>query len=356
MHHGSLRYQTIALLAAVLCYFSACDQPEFEVAQGQKILMDTFVSVRVFLQGGQDKAPAEAAIADAWHEMARLDTMLSSYRDDNEMARVNRAAHAGPAALSQEMLAILKRSLELSGQTAGAFDVTVGELTHLWGFGRKPAMPASEQIAQALSGVGFRFLQLDTIGSTIQFSRENTELDLGGIAKGAIIDAAFGILKDAGFDDFLIDAGGDLRMSASTLTAGKRNVWVTHPRKQGEFFARFELDNGAVATTGDYERFFYEEGKKYHHIIDPATGFPSHQAVSTTVIANDAMTADALATAFFILGPQKAIAIAEQLAGVEAMVVFENGQHLEALATKNLAPKIQFLDTDAKDKNSDTEN
>jgi thiamine biosynthesis lipoprotein len=330
----------------IFLVFHACDQPDFEVVKSQKIMMDTYVSVRIFLQKGSSTTQAEKDLQRVWREMAALDSLLSNYREDHEIAAIIRFAAKRPVRISHHTRELLLKAQEISELTSGAFDITVGSLTKLWGFGRNPAVPSPPEIEDVLKSVDFKFLQIDSLGSTISFRKAKTAIDVGGIAKGAIIDAAFHTLRRLGYTDFLVDAGGDLRMAAGELTAGKRNTWVVHPREPGEFFARFQLDRGAVATTGDYERYFFENDIRYHHIIDPSTGYPAQSAISTTVVAPDATTADALATAIFILGPTKGIALAEQLPNIEAMVVFEGSQDLEVRMTPGLAGKIIFLNKD----------
>ncbi|MFQ5627675.1 MAG: FAD:protein FMN transferase [bacterium] len=305
--------------------------------------MDTYVSISIYLPRNAPRKQCEKDLEQIWQEMSALDSLFSNYRDDNEISAINKNARKREVAITQRTLEMLKTAQRVSEITNGAFDVTVGSLTKTWGFGRDPTVPTQKEIDADLESVGFRFLQLDTIDSTIKFSKRETRIDVGGIAKGAIIDAAYHSLQARGYRDFLIDAGGDLRMAASGLTSGKRNIWVVHPRRPGEFLARFPLDNGAVATTGDYERFFVENGKRFHHIIDPSTGYPSSRAVSATVVAPNATMADAFATAFFILGPKSGIALAEKLPDIEAMIVFEDNQELHPRFTQYLANKVEIL-------------
>lgn len=343
MHKTHFQRCTFFYSLFIFILLQACGQPKFEIIESQKILMDTYVFIRIFLPKGSTKTKAERDLECVWQEIVALDSLFSNYRDDNEIAAINKLAVEKSCKISQRTLELLLKAQSVSEVTSGAFDITVGSLTKLWGFGREPAVPSPLAIENLLKSVSFKFLQIDTLVSTISFRKANTEIDIGGIAKGAIIDAAFNTLRKLDYTDFLIDAGGDLRMMTSDLTAGKRNIWVVHPREQGEFFARFQLDNGAVATTGDYERFFIEKNKRYHHIIDPSTGYPANRAISTTVVAPDATTADALATAIFILGPAKGIALAEQLSNIEAMVIFEGSEDLDIRMTQKLADKMVFL-------------
>lgn len=322
-----------------------CGGPDFEVVSERRILMDTYVAINVYAPRGSDQQAIRQQLDLVWRRTAALDSLFSNYRDDSETAHINHRAGQQPVKVSPVMFGLLQRAQEISALSNGAFDITVGRLVELWGFGRETAVPAPDSLAAYLANVGSAFMHLQPNDSTIGFDRPGIHIDVGGIAKGAIIDSIYQMLAEAGYQDFMIDAGGDLRMRASDLTAGRRNVWITHPRREGSFLARFKLDNGAVATTGDYERFFLREGRRYHHILDPKTGMPSDKAVSVTVVAQDAVTADALATAFFVMGPNSSLALARQLPGIEAMIVTEDGNGLRFHLSDSLASQVHFLDS-----------
>lgn len=305
--------------------------------------MDTFVSIAIYLPRGSETAAPKHDLENVWQEMAALDSLLSNYRDDNLVARINAQAAIHPVALPPWMLGLFKTALRITAASGGAFDITIGSLTNLWGFGRSPKVPAKREISHALQSVGTHFLHLDSVGSTISLENQGTTVDLGGIAKGAIIDAVYTRLRAMGYTDFLIDAGGDLRMAAGSLTRGRRYVWIVHPRRDDAFFARFRLDSGAVATTGDYERRFTQDGVVYHHVLDPSTGYPARNAISATVIAPDATTADALATACFVLGPRAGIALAERFPDVDALIIRQEGDRFRVACTAKLKKRIEFL-------------
>jgi thiamine biosynthesis lipoprotein len=174
-------------------------------------------------------------------------------------------------------------------------------------------------------------------------------IDLGGIAKGYAVDLALTKLAALGFADVMVEAGGDLRAAASELTEGQRNIWVRHPRKPDQFFARFAMSSGAVATSGDYERFFEHEGRRYHHILNPRTGYPAGtlsgeiQTVGATVTAPTSMLADAFATAIFVLGPERGIALANRLEEIEAMIIFFEQGNLRWRASNEFMNKLKIL-------------
>lgn len=335
-----------AISLSLCCLSISCQTAPFEVVKANRVMMDTVVSIHLFLPPGRSRSAAQDALEAVWRRIAALDSLFSNYREDNEVAMLNRLAHTVPVMVSARMYAVLRKAVEVDSLSKGAFDISVGGLTAAWGFGRQPAVPPDEVLQKAREGVGRGMVQFNTVDSTLVLPHAATRIDLGGIAKGAIIDVACRMLQEAGFRDYLVDAGGDLRMQSSRLTAGQRHIWITHPRRDG-FFARFRQDTGAVATTGDYERYFEQNGKKYHHVINPFTGYPARKAISATVLAQDAMTADALATALFILGPREGIALAERLPGLEAVILAEKKGRLVYSVSSGLADRLEIVDGEA---------
>ncbi len=170
-----------------------------------------------------------------------------------------------------------------------------------------------------------------------------TRLDLGGIAKGYAADAAMEVLRRHGFFDAQVDAGGDLRTLATKQTQGKRKVYVRHPILGDAFYGRFPMDEGAVATSGDYERFFEEDGVRYHHLLDPKTGMPAAGCRSVTIVGSDAMTCDALATAVFVLGPEQGLLLIESLPKTEGVILYEEHGILKEKISSGLAPIFEHL-------------
>ncbi len=276
--------------------------PLFQVS-ATKYLLGTQVDIIAL---GQDIRAAKTACYFAFREMERIEALLSSHRPDSEISRINRQAAHRPVHVSQETFAILQRALEYSRRFGGLFDVTIGPLTTLWGFNedRDIRVPDSTAVARLLPLVNFRNLQLDPADTSVRFARPGMRIDLGGIAKGYAIDRAAATLKAHGISRFLINAGGDIFASGRKAEGQKWRIGIKHPRRPGELLAAFELSDSAVATSGDYERFVILDGLRYHHILDPRTGYPARSDQSVTVIAATAEEADAAATALFIRGWQ----------------------------------------------------
>jgi thiamine biosynthesis lipoprotein len=226
---------------------------------------------------------------------------------------------------------VLKASIRYHALSGGSFDITAGPLIRLWGFigGRRKA-PSDKEIAFARSLLGTEKLELDPVSSTARLPAKGMEVDLGGIAKGYAVDRAVEVLKSAGVVRAVVNAGGDLFVlgGASECPEGI-HVGIRHPLAEGKLLGWTAVREGAVATSGSYENYFIKDGRVYSHIIDPGTGYPVEGVLSATVLASTAMEADALATAFFVMGPEKGVELAEKLPRVEAMIVYTRGGHKE---------------------------
>jgi thiamine biosynthesis lipoprotein len=290
---------------------------------------------------------------------------MSSYREDSEVAAINRCgALGGEIVVSAEIDTVLRMAQWAAKISAGAFDVTVAPILRLWGFGTDSAgVPTPEKIAAHLPLVNFHDMALATAATNgtfgvkqrrVRFRQPGMAIDLGGVAKGHAVDHGLAVLAQAGVRDAMITAGGDLHAVASPMTRGRRYIWIRHPRvdtvsntaigaEKKKFFGRFRLDDGAVSTSGDYERFFIKDGRRYHHIIDPHNGYPAAKAVSATVIAKTSIQADALSTALFVMGPERGIALADSLPEVEAMIIYLEGEKLQWRATAALQEKLEIF-------------
>lgn len=340
-----------------------CQAPAPHTVARTRVLMDTAITLKIFLSDQKDEQLATACIDSAFIALTRLDSSLSSYRQDSEIASVNR--NTQPARVSATLDSLLRMAQEVSRNTGGAFDITIAPVLRLWGFGTDTLdVPTDAEITSRLPLVNFRHLKLrqesaphaltslPTNTSFMSFEQPGMAIDLGGIAKGYAADVAARIFSQHGFQDYLIAAGGDLHMAATTLTAGQRHIWIKHPRKSEQFFARFRLDRGAVSTSGDYERYFEREGKRYHHILDPITGYPAGfnrtgaQLVSVTVVANRTIYSDAFATAFFVMGLERGLTLAEQLPELEAVFVFIGEGKLQWRATSGLKDELEIIETE----------
>jgi FAD:protein FMN transferase len=282
--------------------------------------MGTVVEIKVW---SADDARARAAIGEAFDEIARIERLMTTWRDDSDISRLNAAAGVTPVTVSPETLECIERSLEFSRRSHGAFDVTYYALKGLWKFDQdlEPKLPDPVELKRRIKLIDYRKLVVDHGKRTLFLKEKGMAVNLGGIAKGYAVDRATAILRKRGFPDAIVQAGGDLMLSGSK--SGK--PWmagIRDPRgPRDAYFARAPVTDHAFSTAGDYERFFFVDGKRYHHIIDPKTGYPATRARSVTIFAPDATTADGLDDPLLILGPKEGLAIVDAMPGVGAVIV-----------------------------------
>lgn len=284
-------------------------------------VMGTKLEIKVL---GDDAEQLDRATEAAVREIRRVEDLMTDWRD-SELTRLNDAAGKGPRKVPTELASIVSRAVEMHKLTGGAFDVTYAAVGALWDFKKRPAVvPDAEAIRGALRFVDASRVQVDPLKSTVQLP-EGMRLGLGGIAKGYGVDRAMAMLVEHGVRDAIVDAGGDLKVLGKKF--GKPwEIAIRHPRDRGRAMALLRLSNTCVVTSGDYERFFEKDGKRYHHIIDPRSGYPSTGCLSATVVAQNAEFADSLATALCVLGPEEGLRLVERLRRVEALVVGMDGK------------------------------
>jgi thiamine biosynthesis lipoprotein len=299
----------------------------------------------------RDKTDAAVAALDL---VDVLESQLTVYRETSEVADINRRAGREPVVVEEGLYQLAKRAAALSNQTHGAFDITAGRLSKVWGFYRRQAsMPTLEEVEEALKTVGSRHLQFDDATRSLRFLQPGLELNLGAIGKGYALDRAADALLASGISDFLIHGGNSsvlARGSRHNAECGMRNAeseedsdshsalhtphsalspgWsiaLRHPLKPDVRLAEFSLYDQALGTSGSGTQFFHYQGKRYGHIIDPRSGWPAEQVLSATVIAPTAEQADALSTAFYVMGIEPARAYCEEHPDIAALLVTQSG-------------------------------
>lgn len=327
-HPGKKRLNPIVYALVVASVFALLAVPfllEEEEAGSivySRVLMGT--TVEITLWGGDEKVLDRAAGA-AFTEIARLEDIFSSYRPGSDVSRVSRNAGKGPVEVSPEVVEVVQTALRISEISGGAFDPTVGALAGLWGWsGESGVAPPVEEVEGLLPLVDYRKVSVDRAKNTVELEEPGMVLNLGGVAKGYIVSKAIEKLKAGGAERGIIKAGGDL---AVFQTRGRRPfvIGIKHPREEASLMGRVEVVSGAVTTSGDYERYFIEDGVRYHHILDPSTGYPARGTMSVTVVAEEPVLADALSTAVFVMGSKEGLGVIEGFSGVEAVVVDSDG-------------------------------
>lgn len=291
-------------------------------------IMGTRIVVELW---AENRDQGDAAIEAVLGEMRRIDTDMSTYKPASEVSIVNARAAATPVRISQELFELLTNALEYSRITDGAFDITYASVGYLYDF-RGHVRPTQTQIERALPGINYRHVLLDPKARTVKFSQAGVRIDLGGIGKGHAVDQGIRVLQSRGIAHALVTAGGDSRIIGDRF--GKPwVVGIRHPDRKEEVIARIPLEDAAISTSGDYERYFDEDGVRYHHIIDPHTGQSASKVRSATLIGPTATRTDGLSKTAFVLGAQRAIEIYDRLEDVDAIVVTPDGR---VLYTKGL--------------------
>jgi thiamine biosynthesis lipoprotein len=286
-------------------------------------MMATLVSVTA---RGCDAAALEARIGEAFAEMERLAAILSEWSPDSAVSKVNASAGLEAVPIPRELFEVLQAAREAAELTAGAFDPTWAALADLWRFdGGPPRLPAPAEVERRRKLVDYRDLVLAPDGGTAFLRRQGMRLGLGGLAKGYIAAAAADLLVSRGVADVLVAASGDI---AARGRNGARpwTVAVRDPRAPRGALATVELADESISTAGGYERSFEVGGRRYHHILDPTTGYPAQGAASVTVIAPRGVVADALDTGLFVLGAARGLPLVESLPGVAALFVDSRGR------------------------------
>lgn len=298
---------------------TAADVESLRVIAYPTHTMGTYANVSIVATDSLSARPAALA---AHRALARVDSLMSNWTQTSEIARIN--AHAGreTLAVQPEVAEVIGRALEIGEASHGAFDVTVEPLVRLWGFlGGTPHVPEPAAITETLAHTGLEHVVFDPDDATIAFTLPDLRIDLGGIAKGYGVDAAAHALATAGVTEALVDVSGN--MLAMGHPPG-REAWVIgirDPRDRDPYFATLTLADRAIATSGAYEQFVAKDGKRYGHILDPRTGWPSQGVISVTIVAEAATDADAWGTALFALGPDGARAMALERDDIAAVLV-----------------------------------
>jgi len=279
-------------------------------------IMGTAIHVELW---GESATEGDAAIDAVMAEMHRIDRAMSPHKPESELSRVNRDAAARAVPLSDEMFTLLQRAVDFSELSGGAFDITYASVGHLYDY-RAGIRPSDEAIAAARPGIGWRHLELDARTRSVRFAHPKTRIDLGGFAKGHAVDNAAAILAQRGIRHAIVSAGGDSRVIGDRR-GRPWTIAIRDPRRSGEVVAVLPLEDVAISTSGDYERFFERDGVRCHHLIDPKTGRSPATVHSVTILAPDGLTTEGLSKSVFVMGLEQGMRLVESQQGVDAVVV-----------------------------------
>jgi len=282
----------------------------------------------VFVTGvAPDHATAQQAVDGGLQEIRRLEGLLSTWIPESELSQVNTAAGQHSVTVSDETMTLLEDSLEMDLLTGGSFNIAIGPAVDLWNVSEKGRVPTPQELDAVQAVIDLSQLQLNRQAKTVSLMRPGMQIDVGGIGKGFAADLVEGVMKSAGATAGVIAISGDIK-TFGRMPDGQRFLFgIQHPRKeQGTVLATIELENEAVSTAGDYQRYFEQDGIRYHHILDPQTLRPARSTQSVTIIASQGVMADGLDTGIFVMGPGKGMALIEQLAEVEGVIVDAEGK------------------------------
>lgn len=309
-----LTVRFICLLLVVSPLFAQVAFADWHSDEQEK--MGTRVEVQLW---HEDSAEAQRLLELAMAEFDRIEALMSTYIAESEMSRVNAMAHENPVPVSAELFALLQMAIEISELTNGAFDISYDSVGALYDF-RARQKPSADEIADRLDEIDYRLIKLDAAGDTVSFAAAGVRINLGGIAKGYAVEKVIAILAQEGIQNALATAGGDTRL----LGDRRDKPWIIgirDPDSEDGVFTRLALDNEAISTSGDYERFFIDDGVRYHHILRPADGKPVDNVRSVSVIGPDATITDALSTSIFVLGPEEGLDLIARMPDYEAVVI-----------------------------------
>jgi len=317
-HKRCLSRALVIVLAAISAFPAGVRADWLADAQAK---MGTEVSVFLWTD---DAATGERAMRAVFAEMDRINALMSTYVDDSRISLINREAADRWMDAGEELFTLIKRSLKVSEITGGAFDITYDSVGQHYDF-RQRRRPDAAAIQTGLEAIDYRLVELSAAEQSVRFQRAGVRINLGGIAKGHAVERGVQILRELGIRHARVTAGGDTRL----LGSRRGQPWVVgvrNPDDEAIVNVRLPLEDEAISTSGDYERFFIEDGNRYHHILQPATGEPAEGVRSATVIGPDAVTTDALSTSVFVLGVDRGLRLIATLPDYESIVIDADGQ------------------------------
>lgn len=293
------------------------------VAKRTQMHMGTLVSITAV---APSREIAQSAIEAGFHEIKRLEQVLSTWIATSELSQVNAAAGQQPVVVGPETLGLVVRSLEMAALTEGGFNIAVGPAVEAWSVTERQHIPSQGELQALKPLVDWTTIQIDRQARTIFLPKRGMRIDVGGIGKGYAADRAVDVMKKAGAQGGVVALSGDIKVFGDLPGMNGFPVGIRHPRQDGALIATIDLKNEAISTAGDYERYFEQEGVRYHHIFDPRSLEPARKCQSVTVIAAEGTVADGLDTGIFVLGPERGMELVERLPDVEAVIIDGAGQ------------------------------
>ena len=327
----------MACLAVGGMFLAGCQKTELVQVRDNRPLMGTAVEMAL---EGTDDARLRQAMDDAYREMTRLSDMMNHYNPQSVVSAINDAAGRQPVAVPPELMQVLQMARAVSERTHGAFDITVGSLKG-WRFNPEhPEMPTPAQIRAQLPKVNYRDVILDEAAGTTFLRQPGMRIDLGGIAKLYILDAGMQVLRRNGVEHAMLNGGGDVEVMG-TIQGHPWRVGIRDPRAPEKLLAAVELTRGFVASSGDYERYFIRNGMRYHHILDPRTGYPTQGPHGVTLVADDLDRVNGLGAAIMVLGAAKGRELISQTPDLDGLIMDHDGS---LWVSPGIEKRLHFLE------------
>jgi thiamine biosynthesis lipoprotein ApbE len=315
------RAKKIFLYLLFFIFLSGCSRPL--LFKETRILMDTLAEISCF---SSDKAIALKAMKEAFKEMERIEKFFSRYNETSEFSKINSLAGTEEMVIGSELFKIIERSIYYSRLSEGSFDITVAPLVDIWSRAKKDySMPDAEVIEAALEHVGYKNIIMDEKRLSIRFSDKDTKIDMGGIVKGYAVDMAREILLSYDIENALVNIGGNIFAMGSPPGKKDWQIGIRDPRDKDNIVYRLNLKDMAVSTSGDYERFFVLNGRRFSHIIDPKAGRPAEGIMSVTIVSDSAEASDALSTSVFVMGIEKGLRLIKSLEQAAVFIFDKDG-------------------------------
>lgn len=321
---GLLALGTVVLVVWLASREGGYSEPKGTYHSPTVFAMDTTLDLTI---QGRSTARAKEDVAAAIALAKKIESETSRFKAQSDVQKINAQAGVAPVKVSDDTYRIIDESVKYSRLTGGTFDITVAPLVRLWGFyDQKYRIPTPDEVAKAKSLVDYRKIQLDPAGKTVMLADKGMEIDLGGVAKGYGVGEMSKLLKERGVQHALINFGGAIGAVGARVDGKDWVVGIKDPRgSSGEILGQLNLKDGFVSTSGDYERFFIKDGKRYFHIFDPATGYNPPNAISTTVVGPSGMDADILSK-IIVMGPARAMEFMKTQPQFEGLFIDGSGK------------------------------
>lgn len=318
---NKIRLGLFIIPVLILLILSCAKEPP--IFKKSKFLMDTVVTITAV--GTKDEV--EKVIDATFSEIERLENLMSGFKEGSDVDRINKSAGIGPVKVDRDVINVIAKAKEISEITGGAFDITIGPLSKLWGFGvKKEYIPQEDDIKKLLPLIDYRQISVDESKSEVFLNKNGMMIDLGGIAKGYAADRGVEILKNMGIKAGIVAVSGDIRTFGKRPDGKAWHIGIKHPRESEKVLTAIDLEDSSISTSGDYERFFIKDRRRYNHILNPKSGYPATGCQSVTIISKEGILVDALATGVFVLGTEKGMEFIESNKSIEGIIVDSKGE------------------------------